>query len=276
MLLPVDFDASSPPPDASSCVGVYRGAPALLKRLAPRLRGSDAAREAFAREGRLLGRLARTGASARVPRLLAHGEDDAGPYLVLGHLPGSTLEATPTLDADVIADAFAALDALHQAADDGRPLGVVHGDLHPGNVLLAGPARPGAVVTHRVVLLDLGLATARDALAPPGAFRGTLATCAPETARGEPPAPSADLFALAASFVLLEGRAPHGGPADLVAVAETDVLPAASARLAARGASRAVADALLACLAFAPASRPTRAADVAARLAPSPCGADPC
>ena len=79
--------------------------------------------------------------------------------------------------------------------DASGPLSIVHADLSPANLALDDA---GA----RAVLLDLELASWRGAPPPrDGAFRGTVAYCAPETARGEAPTVASDLFALAATFL---------------------------------------------------------------------------
>src|SRR3954451_7456413 len=87
----------------------------------------------------------------------------------------------------------AALRAAHER-------GVVHGDVHPGNVLLDGQGR--------VLLADFGLA--------PGRTRGGAAGyTAPEVERGEAPSVRSDLWSLGA--VCSAALCP-GGPTTLVVV----------------------------------------------------------
>jgi serine/threonine protein kinase len=229
------------------------------KRLLARFRADDEARARFFREGEILRRLDGRGA----PRLLETGEDALGPYLVMESL------ALPSLSAQRFATrsdranwvtrasraAMRALAAVHDADDDAGPLGVVHADLSPDNVLVADDAGSAAMV-------DFGLARWRDdAGPPPGAFRGTLAFVAPEVARGELADARSDLFALAASLLAAASGEPprHGSDfAPLLAAAAEVAIDDYAAR-ASRDLSPAVARVLVACVRFDPADRPASA-----------------
>ncbi len=67
--------------------------------------------------------------------------------------------------------------------------GLVHGDLHPGNVYVAGAGGADPIVR----LLDLDVATERHR---PGHVSGALAWLAPERLEGTQPTPASDLFAV--------------------------------------------------------------------------------
>lgn len=125
---------------------------------------------------------------------------DGRPGLVLEYVNGPTLAQRlqqhgplPALEAAaLVADV---LDALQHAHDSG----VVHRDLKPSNLLWT----PG----NQVKVTDFGIATrlrsaAAGASAAPAGLEGTPGYLAPETARGEPPHPSNDVFA--AGLVLAE------------------------------------------------------------------------
>ena len=140
-------------------------------------RGAAAAFEALRREATLLARIGRRWG----PSLL-----DAGPgFLVTSWTEGRPLDEVgagltgkkrEALVAQVAHGVARALDELHQA-------GVHHGDVKPGNVLLAD---------RSATLIDLGLAG--DIGAP--ALGGTARYAAPELrAQGEA-GPAADLWAL--------------------------------------------------------------------------------
>jgi hypothetical protein len=93
----------------------------------------------------------------------------------------------------VIRDLLRALEAVHGLADDnGRPLGLIHRDLSPSNVLIG--------IDGRVKLTDFGIARAvKGTHATTGQnVKGTLAYLSPEQATGSTVDARADLFAVGA------------------------------------------------------------------------------
>ena len=148
--------------------------------------------------------------------------------------------------ARVLAVAIAAADAaahLHRH-------GFVHGDINPGNLVVA--------TTDHVTLVDLGIARP---IGGAGVVRGTHAYMAPEQVRGEPWTPATDVFALGVVlWELVAGtRLFHRGPPwlSMAAVVEASV-PAL--------ADPAVDAIAQAALHKDPAARIASAADFAARL----------
>lgn len=123
-------------------------------------------------------------ATALVLELLAGGSL-AQVVAARGHLtPGETVT--------VIAPAAEALTGLHD-------LGVVHGDLSPGNLLLDSTGRPA--------LADLGFA--RLTGEPPGDVHGTDGFVSPEVLDGGEPERAGDVYALAAlAWLCLTGSPP--------------------------------------------------------------------
>jgi serine/threonine protein kinase len=231
------------------------------KRLVPRLRGDADARAALRAEAAVLRALAGRGA----PRLLQSGEDATGAWLVMEHVPlptvGSRIANAPDGRADFVASAAkAAFDALlrvHEADDEAGPLGVVHGDLSPENLLVADDGADARLV-------DLGLATFRDAIPSPTspALRGTPRYLAPEVARGAPATARSDLFSLGLTLLhAASGEPPREGrslAAMVVLAAEEPVVP--YAERAARRLPPALRELLLSVVAFDPAARPSTAA----------------
>ncbi|MCC7536781.1 MAG: serine/threonine protein kinase [Deltaproteobacteria bacterium] len=125
-------------------------------------------------------------------RLCRHTPADPGPL------------TDPALAALVAHDVARGLADIHAAVDiDGAPLGLVHGDIGPDNVLVDVEG------TTRVT--DLGLARRRavTAATASGLVRGTPGYVAPEVVRGSPATPLSEVFAV--GVLLWEMRA--GRPA---------------------------------------------------------------
>lgn len=149
---------------------------------------------------------ARLGGSIRHPnvaRVEAIDEHQGSPYLVMEYISGATLtqilrdhvrSGAPLPLDQIVAIAAAVADALHAAHEStdelGNPLGIVHRDVSPSNVLID---------THgQVKLIDFGVAKARKRLAKtqPGSVKGKLAYMAPEQLAGRDLDRRVDVFAL--------------------------------------------------------------------------------
>src|SRR5690349_11178616 len=102
----------------------------------------------------------------------------------------------------VIAEVGAGLDFAHRKGDGlGHPLGIVHCDVSPSNVMLSSEGY--------VKILDFGVARASFASAVERRrLRGKPRYMAPEQTRGEAPTAATDVFALAIiAWELYAGRA---------------------------------------------------------------------
>jgi eukaryotic-like serine/threonine-protein kinase len=137
------------------------------------------------------------------------------PYYVMPYVPGESLRTRLTRDGRLsLADAISILRDVARALAFAHEQGVVHRDVKPENVLLAGDA---AVVT------DFGIAKAISSAAQPaepgphvatlsavGTAIGTPAYMAPEQAAGDPGVDHrADLYAWGVlAYELLTGRHP--------------------------------------------------------------------
>ncbi len=120
-----------------------------------------------------------------------------------------------------------ALSALVGATDaTGQPLGLVHRDVHPGNVLLG---RDG-----RVKLADFGVVGLTAAAATTQGVKGTLAWMAPEQLRSGLATPASDVYAAAlVMYTCFTGKAtlpPTSGLGELLAARATLPAPPSSAR----------------------------------------------
>jgi len=146
------------------------------------------------------------------------GEAAGYPFLVMEWVDGASLaellgagaspwqRLEPLLAAQIAADACAGLHALHEARDPaGVPLGAVHRDVSPHNILLTQRGQ--------VKVSDLGVAKARGqwrARTRSGELRGKLGYLAPEQLRGSNPDRRADIHALGCVLYLcLAGALPY-------------------------------------------------------------------
>ncbi|MCA9001244.1 MAG: serine/threonine protein kinase, partial [Planctomycetes bacterium] len=196
------------------------GTPVALKRAAL---DDSAGRAALTREIDLLGSIEHEG----LLTLLAHGEDDAGPWLILPLLEGPTLaecvEAGGMPEPELRALGLRLTRALMALHDQGH----VHGDVKPENVRFdsAGNA----------YLLDLGFAAP---IGSPFSERGTPGYLPPEYLAGAQWGPSGDLFALGVTLYQA-ATGEHPCPAALELGSENAIIEAFSRRDARRPSRRA-------------------------------------
>jgi serine/threonine-protein kinase len=184
----------------------------VVKQILPELSANARFAEALVQEAKLAARLSH----ANVAQVYDLGVDDAGGrlYIAMEYVEGLDLNdllrrcarAKVPLPVEyallIVMEALRGLDYAHRRADDaGRPLGIVHRDVSPSNVLLS--------VEGEIKLCDFGIARANDtsdALAP-DAIQGKAGYMSPEHARGEPLDARADVFAAGVIlWELLAGR----------------------------------------------------------------------
>jgi serine/threonine protein kinase len=150
-----------------------------------------------------------------VARILEIGEDRGLLYYAMELIDGESLRklyrdiraANTTFPMGValriVADACGGLHATHELyGDDGNPLGVVHRDVSPQNLLIS--------IRGTTKLIDFGVAKAnarRSEATEAGTLKGKIEYMAPEQARAEPLDRRADVYALGAVlYELLAGR----------------------------------------------------------------------
>jgi serine/threonine-protein kinase len=163
----------------------------------------------FEQEARLASRLGH----ANVVQVFEYDAVDGRHYLAMELVRGRTLRQVTDRCREagvrmglaravhVGAEVARALAYAHRLAHRGQPLGIVHRDVSPQNVLVS--------FEGEVKLADFGIARALGAVeqTAPGAVKGKVAYMAPEQARGEPVDARADLFALGVVlWELLSGR----------------------------------------------------------------------
>ncbi len=170
-----------------------------LKRILPHLVDDPELVEMFLDEARLASKLTH----ANVAQVFDFGEADGSFFIVMEWIRGKDLrrvmraaadagEAVTPVQAALVGQGVArALACAHGLeGDDGRPLGLVHRDVSPQNVLVS--------FDGEVKLTDFGIAkvaTGRSRTAA-GVIKGKCAYMSPEQARGEAVDGRTDLFAL--------------------------------------------------------------------------------
>jgi serine/threonine-protein kinase len=187
--------------------------PVVLKILNARHRADPASVEKFLGEADLLALLAHP----NIVRRVEVGSQQGVPYLVLEHIAGVdlrefldaclTADLTPStgVSAYVVGELLKALAHVHRATSAaGDPLGLVHRDVKPANVMLG--------FDGSVRLLDFGIAVAAQVDgAEAHAVEGTLAYLAPEQVLGEAVDPRTDLYAAGAVLYHLTTHEPPFG-----------------------------------------------------------------
>jgi hypothetical protein len=176
-----------------------------LKLIAPELSEDEAFRARFKQESM-------TAASIDHPNVIPiynAGEEEGRLYITMRLVEGTDLRAMlaergalePDLATQLISQVAAALDAAHER-------GLVHRDVKPANVLIAGGDGD-----RRAYLTDFGLtkhAASASGLTKTGMFVGTLDYVAPEQAQGKSVDARADIYALGCVlYQALTGRVPY-------------------------------------------------------------------
>ncbi|MGW2018555.1 WD40 repeat domain-containing serine/threonine protein kinase [Streptomyces sp. NPDC001927] len=200
-------------------------------------------------------REARTAARLRHPGIVTvHDvtEYEGAPWIVMEFVAGPSLAGLLAREGRLSWERTAAIAAtLVDALGHAHAAGVVHRDLKPDNVLLAGGERP--------VITDFGIARVLDStqqLTRTNTVIGTPQFMPPEQLEGKPVGPPADMWALGATlYATLEGRPPFDGPS-LTAIIVA-VLTQPTPRSVHAG---PLAELLAALMAKSPAERPDAAA----------------
>jgi serine/threonine protein kinase len=157
---------------------------------------------------------------SNIAQILDLGEEHEILYLAMEWVDGDALsklvrmvqkkgkDFPPGIALRILADTCGGLHAAHELhGKDGEPMGVVHRDVSPQNILVSqeGVAK----------LIDFGIAKARDRLGEDtssGTLKGKIHYMAPEQALGKPVDRRADVWAVGAIlYYLLAGKPPYEG-----------------------------------------------------------------
>lgn len=220
--------------------------------------GGDKLYQRFRRECRLLGRVSQ---HPYIVTLYDDGMTRANePYLVMEFCGGGSMfsrlaEQGPLPVEEVLSTGVRMADSLEWA----HQLGVMHGDVKPGNILLWQEGEPR--------LCDFGIGQLADATMGQTSRMSyyTVAFAPPEQISEEPLTPRSDLYSLGATlYTMMAGRPPfEGHVASVINQVMNDVPPA----LSAPGCPPALSELVASLLAKDPSQRPESAYEVAQILA---------
>jgi serine/threonine protein kinase len=175
----------------------------VVKKILPHLARDDDFREMFIDEARITARLSHPNI-VRIHETSLEGEDL---FLVLEYLEGESLayvvsaamergkEMPPTLIAGAMAQVTDALDYAHKlGGEDGKPLGIVHRDISPQNIIV--------LYDGQVKLVDFGVAKAEQKVhqTQTGMMKGKVFYMSPEECLGEKVDARSDIFSLGIIF----------------------------------------------------------------------------
>jgi eukaryotic-like serine/threonine-protein kinase len=184
-----------------------------IKTILPKYAAEPSFQNMFIDEARIASRIEHT----HVTQILDVGEQHGVTYLVMEYVDGDAVskiyraakkkgKSIPLgILLRIVADVCGGLHAAHELKDDhGQPMGVVHRDVSPQNVL---------VTTRGVAkLIDFGIAKARDRLSGEthsDTLKGKVQYMPPEQALGLPVDRRADVWAIGAVlYHLVTGRPP--------------------------------------------------------------------
>lgn len=191
----------------------------VIKKILPHLADNHSFVQRFTDEGRLVVQLRHAG----IAQILDMGEEDGTTFIAMEHVDGRDLRdllrlgrytgLTPPVEVvvGVLIRILEALDYAHaESGDDGRPLGIIHRDVSPSNVMLS---RSG-----EVKLVDFGIARATDRLggSVSGAVQGKFAYMSPQQAAGTALDARSDQFAVGiVAWEMLTQERPFDGATDL-------------------------------------------------------------
>ena len=195
----------------------------VLKRIHPHLMEEQPFIEMFLSEARLAAQLNH----ANVVQIFDFGEEDGSYFIAMEHIDGPSLytlikqasaQGTPipfTLCAKILSFACEGLAYAHELTDSstGTPLGLIHRDISPDNILLS---RNGGV---KVVDFGIAKVASQGNRTQTGVVKGKVAYMSPEQLLGKPLDLRADVFALGVVlYKLVTGEHPFEGESDVTLI----------------------------------------------------------
>ena len=191
----------------------------VIKTILPHLAEQSEFLTKFLDEGRIVVQLIH----GNIVPVFDMGDEDGEVYIAMEYIPGRDLrEVGKKLSATgqmmpvdlalfVVGEVCKGLDYAHRkTGEDGKPLGIIHRDVSPSNILIS---REG-----EVKIIDFGIARAAGRLGETasGRIQGKFCYMSPEQASGKPLDPRSDIFSAAlVLYELLTGFRPFEGDSDL-------------------------------------------------------------
>ena len=246
-------------------VAVVRGAEGfrrtfVLKRLRPELGTNPEVVSQFIDEARLGSSLVHS----NIVPVFDFGRDDEGYYLAQEYILGRDVDALITASKEkrgrplepafvlyLAQEALKALGYAHTRANDaGKPMGLVHRDVSPNNLMVSARGE--------LKLLDFGIVKSdeRTTRTQAGVVKGNLFFMSPEQARALPVDPRSDLFSLGMVLVCaLTGEPLYSGNNVYDLMTRAAAGPTEADRERVRRGCGALADVVLKALSVDPADR---------------------
>ena len=190
-----------------------------LKRILPHLARDKQFVEMFLNEARLAARLDHP----NIVSIFDLGEANGNYFIAMEFIDGPSLRAAAKRALErgerlpipeivkIVSMAAAGLHYAHELTDaSGKPLGLVHRDISPDNVLVH---RNGAA---KVVDFGIAKAASSSSSTRTGTLKGKIAYMPPEQLRGDPLDRRTDVFALGVVlYEMLAGRRPWAGDSEV-------------------------------------------------------------
>ncbi len=194
---------------------VRLGRKVALKLLAPELSEDAGFRKRFIRESRAAAELDHP----NIVRVYDAGEADGTLYISMQYIEGTDLARLLRRDGRLDTARVASIATqCAQALDAAHAKGLIHRDVKPANILVAGS--PG--VEDRFFLSDFGITkrlTSSGAITRTGEFLGTIDYIAPEQILGQPVDGRTDVYSLGCVlFECLTGKPPFERENDVAIV----------------------------------------------------------
>jgi serine/threonine protein kinase len=221
----------------------------IIKRIRAGLANDPAFIKMFVSEARLVSRLNH----ANIVQIFDFDRHEDTFYIAMEYVRGVSLAQAhsrarelqvpvPSLVAAQVAIEVArGLSFAHRLTDHGEPLGIVHRDVTPQNILLS---YEGAVK-----LTDFGIAKAGTRASTVGMLKGKFAYMSPEQSRGEPVDSRTDIFALGVTlWELLTGQQLFDAESDIAVLRAVQEKAVASPAEFNPGVDAALATIVMRCL----------------------------